>query len=80
MKINRFVSFLIALQIMTLLGQWAGSSGGGAAAARADLPNPAERQLAILDEIKTTNAKLDKLTALLQGGELQVKVAKAEEK
>jgi hypothetical protein len=78
MKTEKLLGIVVVLQVMTLVGQWVGPVGSPSVA-RADVANPAERQLALLDEAKNTNARLDKLITLLQSGEVQVKVAKAEE-
>ena len=78
MKTEKLLGIVVVLQVMTLLGQWVGPVGSPSTA-RADVANPAERQLALLDEAKNTNARLDKLISLLQSGDVQVKVAKAEE-
>ena len=40
------------------------------------LPDPSARQLAMVEELKGVNARLDKLVGVLQSGDLQVKVAK----
>ncbi len=39
---------------------------------------PAQRD-AMIEQMKSTNEKLDKLLALLSGGDLQVKVAKPDD-
>ncbi|MDB5174942.1 MAG: hypothetical protein JWO87_3322 [Phycisphaerales bacterium] len=78
MKTEKLLGFVVVLQVLTLLGQWAGPVGSPSVA-RAEIANPAERQLALIDEVKNTNARLDRLIGLLQSGEVQVKVAKAEE-
>jgi hypothetical protein len=75
MKQSKLLGIVIALQVMLLIGQWVGPS---AAVAHADVPlsNPSERQLAMVDELKTLNGKMDKLISVLQSGNLEVKVAK----
>jgi hypothetical protein len=78
MKSEKLLTLILILQILTLAGQWAGPVGS-ASVARADIPNPGQRQLDLLEEARQTNAKLDKLLTLLQSGDLQVKVAPAEE-
>ncbi|MDB5332738.1 MAG: hypothetical protein JWP03_3889 [Phycisphaerales bacterium] len=78
MKTEKLLGTIVVLQVLTLLGQWTGPVGSPRVA-QAEIFNPAERQLAILDEAKSTNAKLDKLLSLLQSGDLQVKVAKPDE-
>jgi len=78
MKIERMLVVVIVLQLMVLASQWVGQPM--IPAAHAQNFNPVERQLAILDEAKSTNTKLDKLIAVLQSGDVQVKVVKDEEK
>ena len=78
MKTEKLLGIVIAMQGMILVGQWAGPVGAPRVA-NAEIFNPSERQLAILDEAKQTNAKLDKLIALLQSGDVQVKVAKPDD-
>ena len=79
MKTSKLLGFVIALQVMLLIGQWVGPS---ASVARADipLPNPSERQLAMVEELRTLNGKMDKLIGLLQSGSVEVKVAKSDKK
>ncbi|HET6251772.1 MAG TPA: hypothetical protein VFE47_29070 [Tepidisphaeraceae bacterium] len=77
MKAEKLLVIVLVMQALTLAGQWAGPTGS--AVARADIPNPGERQLALLEEAKQTNAKLDKLISLLQSGDLQVRVAKTDD-
>ena len=79
MKTNQMLATVIVLQGLTLVGQRLGP-GGYTSTAHAELPNPGERQLAILDEIKGTNARLDRMLTMLGTGEVQVRIAKAEEK
>ena len=78
MKFERMLVVVIVLQVMILASQWVGQPMTPAAHAQGF--NPSERQLAILDEAKATNTKLDKLIAVLQSGDVQVKVVKDEDK
>ena len=75
MKTQKLLGIVIALQVLLLVGQWVAPSAG---VAHADVPlsNPSERQLAMVDELKTLNGKMDKLISLLQSGNMEVKVAK----
>ncbi|HZL36811.1 MAG TPA: hypothetical protein VFC78_15940 [Tepidisphaeraceae bacterium] len=79
MKTEKLLGIMIVMQGLILAGQWAGPVGSPSVA-HAEPFNPSERQLAILDEAKQTNSKLDKLMALLQSGEVTVKVAKEDAK
>jgi hypothetical protein len=69
---NRLLTAVLTLQVLTLAGQWAGHSND----ARADLPpNPAERQIAMTEELKSLNSKMDKLVSLLESGRVEVKIS-----
>jgi hypothetical protein len=78
MKTDRLLIIVIVMQALILAGQWGGPVGSPSVA-RADIPNPGERQLALLEEARQTNAKLDKLLSLLQSGDLQVHLAKSDD-
>jgi hypothetical protein len=80
MKSSRILAIIVVLQALILLGQWSGQPALRSAQADTTLPNPGERQMAILDELKTLNGKVDRLIGILQGGDLQVKVAKDDQK
>ncbi|HEY8750412.1 MAG TPA: hypothetical protein VIM11_20680 [Tepidisphaeraceae bacterium] len=79
MKTSKLLGIVIALQVMLLVGQWVSPS---ASVARADIPmpNPSERQLAMLDELRTLNGKVDRLIGLLQSGTVEVKMSKSDKK
>lgn len=79
MKTQKLLGIVIALQVLLLIGQWVAPT---ASTARADVPlsNPSERQLAMVDELKTLNGKMDRLISLLQSGSVEVKVAKTDKK
>ena len=69
---NRLLAAVLTLQVLTLTGQWAGHSND----ARADLPpNPAERQLAQTEELKSLNSKMEKLISVLESGRVEVKIS-----
>ncbi len=74
MKIERMLAVVVVLQVLILISQWTGQPS--ASTARAQNFNPVERQMAILDEAKSTNAKLEKILSYLQSGDMTVKVAK----
>jgi hypothetical protein len=79
MKMERMLAAVIVLQVLILISQWTGQPS--ASIARADqITNPGERQLAILEESKATNAKLEKILSYLQSGDMTVKVAKDDKK
>jgi len=70
---NRLLAAVLVLQVLTLAGQWTGRAGSNDA--RADLPpNPAERQLAMTEELKSMNQKLDRMVSILESGRMRVEV------
>ena len=78
MKTNKLLVAVIALQGLILIGQWSGGTSM-LSTAHGQIPDPANRQMQMIDELKSVNSKLDELIGVLKGGDLQVKVAKAEE-
>ena len=74
MKSSKLLGIVIVLQGLILVGQWAGQPAASTARADINVPNPGERQLAILDELKNVNSKLDKIYSTLSGGDMTVKV------
>ena len=65
------------LQGLVLIGQWTG--GGHLASAQAQVPDPANRQMQMIEELKSLNGKMDTIVSILQDGKLQVKVATPDE-
>lgn len=45
------------------------------APAQAQIPDAGSQRFQIIDELKSVNAKMDKLIALLQDGQIQVRLA-----
>ena len=78
MKTNKLLVAVTALQGLILIGQWSGGTSM-LSTAHGQIPDPANRQMQMIDELKSVNSKLDELIGVLKGGDLQVKVAKAEE-
>ena len=75
MRSNKIVASVIVVQAVVIASLLSGQ-GGTAAVAKPDGPqfsDPAARQLQMVDELKSINAKLDRVTAAL-GGELVVRV------
>jgi hypothetical protein len=79
MKTNKLLVAVIALQGMILIGQWTGGGSSLLSSAQAQTSDPANRQLQMIDELKSLNGKMDELIGVLRSGDVQVKVAKAEE-
>ena len=78
MKTSKLLTAVLVLQGLILVGQWTGGHNY-LTTASAQVPDPANRQLQMIDELKETNQKLDKIVGLLEGGSLQVKVVKADD-
>jgi hypothetical protein len=77
MKTNKLLAIIVVLQGLILMGQWTGH--GYLPSAQAQVPDPANRQMQMIEELKSANAKLEQIVSILQGGDLQVKVVKSEE-
>lgn len=75
---NKLLGAIVVLQGLILLGQWTG--GVSLPSASAQIPDPANRQMQMIDQLTQINGKLDQMVGILQGGDLQVKVAPTEEK
>lgn len=73
MKSEKILGVVVALQVLTLVGQWVSSSGGNSQA-NAQVPDAGSQRNQMIDQLKATNDKLDKLVTLLQDGKLQVHV------
>lgn len=80
MKTNKLLAAVVVLQALVLIGQWTGGGVGALPSAQAQLPNPADRQMQMIEQLSQINGKLDTIASVLQNGEVQVKVAKTEEK
>ena len=78
MKTNKLLAAVIALQGLILIGQWSAGTSM-LSTAHGQIPDPANRQMQMIDELKSVNNKLDQLIGLLKDGDLQVRVAKTEE-
>jgi hypothetical protein len=79
MKTQKVLAVIVVLQGLILIGQWTGGSSGVLPTAHAQIPDPANRQMQMIDELKNINGKMDQVISILRDGELQVKVAKSEE-
>lgn len=75
---SRLLVIVIALQVLTVLGQWTGSPR--IAPASAQVPDPGGQRLQMIDELRKTNAQLERLVTLLESGKLQVVASLPDEK
>ena len=73
----KWLAVIVALQVLTLIGQWVAVPG--ATPALAQIPDAGAQREQIIGQLKGTNEKLDKIVSILSGGSLQVKVAKSDE-
>jgi hypothetical protein len=75
---TKWLGIVVALQCVILLTLW--GAGPSATVARADgIPDAGDQRNQMIDQMKATNDKLDKLLALLSSGDLQVKLAKPDD-
>jgi hypothetical protein len=77
MSNSRLLSVVIVLQLMILAGQWLG--GPRLSTAQAQISDPGRDRIQMLDELRATNAKLDKMIDLLGSGDLQVRVVQPDD-
>ena len=78
MKTSKLLVAVVALQGLILIGQWTGGTAM-LSTAQAQVPDPANRQMQMIEQLVLINGKLDTLVDVLKNGEVQVKVPKAEE-
>ncbi|HEY8667333.1 MAG TPA: hypothetical protein VIL86_11745 [Tepidisphaeraceae bacterium] len=78
MGTSRLLVIVVALQGLILAGQW---TGGRSYLPQAQaVPDAGAQQNQIIDELRATNGKLDKLIGILESGKLQVRVVPSDEK
>ena len=70
---SRWLGVVVVLQALVLATLWTG--GPGVRPAAAQVPDAGAQQQQVIDQLRATNEKLDKLVELLAGGNLQVHVA-----
>ncbi len=73
MKSEKILGVIVVLQVLTLVGQWVSTNGGNAQAG-AQVPDAGSQRNQMIDQLKSTNDKLDKLVTILEDGKLQVHV------
>jgi len=78
MKSSKLLVAVIVLNSLILISQWTGSSP--VTPAYGQIPDAGGQRQQIIDELKTLNGKMDRMTDSLKSGEVQVKVAKPDEK
>jgi hypothetical protein len=75
---QKLLTGILVLQGLMLAGQWLGQPSVAQARGENNIPNPSERQIAMVEELKALNAKVEKLNSMLANGEVTVKIAKEE--
>ncbi len=73
MTTNRWLAAVVVLQSIMLLTLWVG--GPTLPQAVAQVPDAGAQRLTIIHELRGANERLDKIIAILDGGNLQVRVA-----
>jgi hypothetical protein len=79
MKNTQWLAVIVVLQGMILAGQWLGPSVY-VAPAGAQIPDSGAQRMQMIDELRSANAKLEKITALLESGKLQVHAVMPDDK
>jgi hypothetical protein len=74
----KWLGVIVVLQVVTLIGQWS-LPLGNASVAHAELPDAGAQRNEVINQLRGVNDRLDRLTSILASGNLQVKVAKADE-
>jgi hypothetical protein len=73
----RWLALVVVLQLLVLVGQWTGPHYG--TPAHAQLTDPATQRNNLIDQQRLTNEKLDRLIAIFESGNLQVRTASADD-
>jgi hypothetical protein len=76
MKGNKFLIGAVMVQAAVIIGLWFGPA---ARPARADIPDAGGQLIQVAQLLTASNAKLDRIIDLLQGGKLQVHVVKSDD-
>lgn len=77
MNSNRWLAVVVVLQSIMLLSLWVG--GPQLPQAAAQVPDAGAQRLAMIQELRGVNSRLDKLVTVLESGNLQVRVAKPDD-
>ena len=78
MSNSRLLAVVAVLQGLILASIWTGS--GPLAPANAQIPDAGGQRADIVNELKSLNAKADKLIEILKSGDIQVKLPADEKK
>jgi hypothetical protein len=75
---NRLLVVVVVLQLAILAGQWLGSPAV-LSVAQAQVPDAGNQRAQMIDELKSIDAKMDKLVNILESAKLQVRPATPDE-
>ena len=78
MKTTKLLTAVIVLQALILAGQWLGAPGV-VAPAHAVIPDEGGQRLEIINQVKGTNDRLDRVISILESGKLEVHVVQADD-
>ncbi len=73
---SNMLAIVIVLQILILATLWC---GGPLQSARAQIPDAGAQRDEQINQAKQTNLKLDTLIGILEGGKLQIEIAKPDD-
>ena len=77
-KTTKLLTAVVVLQALTLAGQW--FSPTYTSTAQAQVPDAGAQRLQQIEQLKDISAKLDRIAGVLEGGKLQVRVARDDAK
>jgi hypothetical protein len=77
-NISTLLGWMVALQALVLVGQWTGN--GWTSRAAAQIPDAGAQHAEMIDQLKHTNVKLDRIIELLESGKVQVHAVVPDEK
>jgi hypothetical protein len=73
-KTNKLLTAVVVLQALTLAGQWFNPTY--TSSAQAQVPDAGAQRLQQIEQLKDISAKLDRISATLEGGKMQVRMAR----
>lgn len=76
MNFSKLLAMVVVLQLLVLLTLWFGAP---VSVAHAQIPDAGAQQMEIINQLKASNEKLDKMISILESGKLQIVVTKPDE-
>jgi hypothetical protein len=77
---TKFLIAIIVLQSLMLISQWSGGRASVVQPAYGQIPDAGGQRQQIIDELRTLNGKMDRMSDTLRNGDVQVRMAKPDEK